>query len=102
MAPRGIALHPTQVYESAANFVIFLFVMALRKKERFQGKLFWVYLLLYSVMRFIVEFYRDDPRGWVVPNALSTAQAIGIPAALLAIYMLLKKKTPCPATGKEK
>ena len=53
-------------------------------------------------MRFIVEFYRDDPRGWVVPNALSTAQAIGIPAALLAIYMLLKKKTPCPATGKEK
>jgi phosphatidylglycerol:prolipoprotein diacylglycerol transferase len=77
--------------------VIFLVLMAIRKQERFQGKLFWFYLLSYSVMRFIVEFYRDDPRGWVVPNVLSTAQAIGIPAALLATYMLLKKKTPSTA-----
>ena len=90
------------MYESAANLVIFLVVMALRKKEPFQGKLFWVYLLLYSVMRFIVEFYRDDPRGWVIPNALSTAQAIGIPAAILAIFMLLKKKNPSPAARKRK
>jgi phosphatidylglycerol:prolipoprotein diacylglycerol transferase len=76
--------------------VIFLVLVAIRKRERFQGKLFWFYLLFYSVMRFIVEFYRDDPRGWVVPNVLSTAQAIGIPAALLAIYMLLKKLSPPP------
>ena len=76
--------------------------MAMRKKERVRGKLFWFYLLFYSVMRFIVEFYRDDPRGWVVPNVLSTAQAIGIPAALLAIYMLLKKVSPSPkARGSE-
>ncbi len=88
------------MYESAANFVIFLVLMAIRKKERFQGKLFWVYLLFYSVMRFFVEFYRDDPRGWVVPNTLSTAQAIGIPAALLATYMLLRKKEL--STRKEK
>ena len=85
------------MYESAANFVIFLVLMAIRKKERFQGKLFWVYLLSYSVMRFFVEFYRDDPRGWVIPNTLSTAQAIGIPAVVLAIYMLVRKKNPSPS-----
>jgi phosphatidylglycerol:prolipoprotein diacylglycerol transferase len=76
--------------------VIFLVLMAVRKKEWVRGKLFWYYLLLYSVMRFIVEFYRDDPRGWVVPNVLSAAQAIGIPAAFLATYMLLKKVSPSP------
>ena len=102
MAPRGIALHPTQVYESAANFVIFLVLMAIRKKDRFQGKLFWVYLLSYSVMRFFVEFFRDDPRGWVIPNTLSTAQAIGIPAAILAIYMLLRKNAPSPSVRSSK
>ncbi len=80
--------------------MIFVVLMAMRKKERFRGKLFWFYLLFYSVMRFIVEFYRDDPRGWVVPNVLSTAQAIGIPAALLAIYMLLKKVSPSPKARK--
>jgi phosphatidylglycerol:prolipoprotein diacylglycerol transferase len=82
--------------------VIFLVLMAVRKKEWVRGKLFWYYLLFYSVMRFIVEFYRDDPRGWVVPNVLSTAQAIGIPAALLAIYMLLRKKEPSLSIRKEK
>jgi len=51
-------------------------------------------------MRFIVEFYRDDPRGWVVPNALSTAQAIGIPAAFLAVYMLLRKKNPSSSAAR--
>jgi phosphatidylglycerol:prolipoprotein diacylglycerol transferase len=85
------------VYESAANFVIFLVLMAIRKKDRFQGKLFWVYLLSYSVMRFFVEFFRDDPRGWVIPQILSTSQAIGIAAAVLAIYMLLRKKAPSPS-----
>ena len=76
--------------------MIFLVLMGIRKKERFRGKLFWFYLLFYSTARFIIEFYRDDPRGWVVSNVLSTAQAIGISAALLAIYMLLKKVSPSP------
>ena len=91
LAPRGIPLHPTQLYESAATFLIFLVLMGIRKKERFRGKLFWFYLLSYSTARFIIEFYRDDPRGWVIPQVLSSAQAIGIPAAVLAVYMLLKK-----------
>ena len=65
--------------------------MGIRKKERFRGKLFWLYLLFYSSARFIIEFYRDDPRGWVIPQALSSAQAVAIPAVILAVYMLLKK-----------
>ena len=85
------------MYESAADFLFFAVMMALRKKERFQGKLFWLYLLLYSAMRFIVEFFRDDPRGWVIPQTLSTSQAIGIAAAVLAIFMLLRKKAPSPS-----
>jgi len=71
--------------------LIFLVLMGIRKKERFRGKLFWFYLLFYSTARFIIEFYRDDPRGWVIPQVLSSAQAIGIPAVILAVYMLLRK-----------
>ena len=91
LAPRGIPLHPTQVYESAAAFSIFLLLMAIRKKERFRGRLFWIYLLLYSSARFTIEFFRDDPRGWVIPQALSSAQAVAIPAVILAVYMLVRK-----------
>lgn len=94
LAPLGIPLHPTQLYESAATFGIFLALIFMRRAKRFQGQLFWYYLLFYSMVRFIIEFYRGDPRGWAIPNVLSTAQAIGIPVALLALFMILRKKSP--------
>ncbi len=93
LAPLGIPLHPTQIYESAGTFAIFLILMVMRRKERFQGRIFWYYLLLYSILRFFIEFYRGDPRGWVIQEALSTSQAIAIPAVLLALYMVFRKRT---------
>ena len=92
LAPLGVALHPTQIYESAATFGIFIALLAMRKSKRFAGQLIWYYLLFYSAARFIIEFYRDDPRGWAIPGVLSTAQGIGIPVALLALFMLLRRK----------
>jgi phosphatidylglycerol:prolipoprotein diacylglycerol transferase len=62
----------------------------MRTQPRFQGKLFWFYLLFYSTARFIIEMYRNDPRGWVIPQVLSTAQAVGVIAIPLAVYMLLR------------
>lgn len=100
LAPLGLPLHPTQLYESAATFIIFLVLRAMRTKQRFQGKLFWFYLFFYSTARFIIEFFRNDPRGWAIPQVLSTAQAVGVMAIPLAIYMLLRKK-PDPAMVKK-
>lgn len=94
LAPRGIPLHPTQLYESMATFAIFLSLMIMRRRPRFQGKIFWFYLLFYSLARFLIEFFRGDPRGWLIPQILSPAQGIGILAAILAIYMLGRKKSP--------
>jgi phosphatidylglycerol:prolipoprotein diacylglycerol transferase len=93
LAPLGIPLHPTQLYESAATFGIFMALIAMRRSKRFQGRLIWYYFLFYSTARFIIEFYRGDPRGWFIPGLLSTAQAIGIPVALLALFMILRKKS---------
>jgi len=92
LAPPGNPLHPTQLYESAATFLIFLTLIFMRRREHFQGKLIWYYLLLYSVARFGIEYFRGDPRGFLIPGYLSVSQAIGIPAFLIAVYMLLRKK----------
>jgi phosphatidylglycerol---prolipoprotein diacylglyceryl transferase len=95
LAPLGIPLHPTQLYESGATLAIFIALVFMRRVKLFQGKLLWYYLLFYSIARFIIELYRGDPRGWLIPDVLSTSQAIGIPAALLALYMIWRK-TPSP------
>jgi phosphatidylglycerol:prolipoprotein diacylglycerol transferase len=91
LAPLGVALHPTQIYESAATFGIFFALITMRKSKRFAGQLFWYYLLFYSAARFIIEFYRGDPRGWAIPGFISAAQGIAIPLALLALFMLFFK-----------
>jgi phosphatidylglycerol:prolipoprotein diacylglycerol transferase len=91
----GIPLHPTQLYESAGEFINFLILITLRRYKSFNGQLFMAYLLLYSVLRFIVEFFRGDvSRGFIINN-LSISQGISILIFLIAIIglIILRKRS---------
>jgi phosphatidylglycerol:prolipoprotein diacylglycerol transferase len=79
-APPGTPLHPTQLYESAALFLLgaFLFFFVKRGKGR-PGTAALLYLVLYSAARFAIEGFRGDAiRGFVLGGALSTSQAIAL------------------------
>lgn len=75
-APGGIIRHPTQIYSSIFDFILAIFLFWYSKKERKEGSTFSLYVIIYSIGRFIVEFLRDDPRGNV--GTLSTSQFISI------------------------
>ena len=86
--PLGVPLHPTQLYEAGAELLILVFLLATEKLGRkFAGRTFWLYMLLYAVSRYIIEFYRGDERGNVGP--FSTSQFISLLLAPLAVAMLL-------------
>jgi phosphatidylglycerol:prolipoprotein diacylglycerol transferase len=86
--PLNVPLHPTQLYESAAGLIILLLLLALERRGRsFPGRTFWLFVLFYSISRFIIEFYRGDDRG-VVLNLLSTSQFISVVLAPLSLIML--------------
>ncbi len=86
--PLGVPLHPTQVYEAGAELVILLALLWTERKGRqFAGRTFWLYMLLYAISRFVIEFYRGDERGTV--GVFSTSQFISILLAPLAILMLV-------------
>jgi prolipoprotein diacylglyceryl transferase len=55
------ARHPTQLYESFLNFLIFIFLWRARKNTKFAGQLFLYYLILYSLARSFVEVFRESP-----------------------------------------
>jgi len=95
LARLNFSLHPTQVYEAIGSLAIFLFLNWKRRRKTFDGQLFWLFLLFYAVIRFIIEFFRDDPRGFLFGEMLSTSQGIGIILALGSLFMLfyLKKRT---------
>jgi len=83
-----VPLHPTQLYEAGAELLILGFLLMFERKGRpFPGRTFWAYILLYAVSRFVIEFYRGDPRGMV--GSLSTSQFVSILLAPVAIIMLI-------------
>src|SRR3984893_1002076 len=87
--PLNVPLHPTQLYEAGAEAIILgVLLMTERNGRPFPGRTFWLYILLYAISRFIIEFYRGDERGSV--GMFSTSQFISIILAPLAIVMLVR------------
>jgi phosphatidylglycerol:prolipoprotein diacylglycerol transferase len=94
--PMDTPLHPSQLYESAAAFLLFLFLLWLADRKRFHGQVVLAYAAGYSVIRFALEFWRGDgDRGTVFGGVLSTSQAIAIVLVLGAATLYVRlRKTP--------
>ena len=93
--PIDTYLHPTQLYESFSMLIVFFFLLWLHKHKRFSGQVILLYALLYSVIRFVIEFFRNDPRGDILGlttmTGLSTSQIISIIVGVGALVLLVMK-----------
>jgi len=93
----GSLRHPSQLYEAfLEGFLIFVFFCFYRKKKHFDGELIAIYGMLYSLARFIAEFFRepDVQLGFVLEGWMSMGQVLSILMALisLALYLYLAQK----------
>lgn len=64
-------LHPAQMYESILNYILFGILWARRKSVKYDGQLFFTYLIGFSINRFIVEFFRTNPIFYRTINSCS-------------------------------
>jgi phosphatidylglycerol:prolipoprotein diacylglycerol transferase len=75
--------------------VVFGFLLWLHKRKRFDGQVILFYVLIYSVVRFLVEFLRDDPRGDILGlttlTGLSTSQLVSIVLGIASAIILLTR-----------
>ena len=97
----ALHLHPTQLYESFAMLAVFGILVYLHTKKRFNGQVLIGYMILYPIVRFAIEFFRDDPRGDVfgltTATGLSTSQIISLLVAFGAVvFMIYRLKTASP------
>jgi phosphatidylglycerol---prolipoprotein diacylglyceryl transferase len=81
--PLGIPLHPTQLYEAFAEFLIFGVLYWRIRKPHSSGSIISLYLMLYSTARFIVEFFRFHEQGNLWGGPLDTSQWLSIALFLL-------------------
>jgi len=88
----NVLRHPTQIYMSTYNFIIFLISLyLLKRKNIFIGFSGLVSIILYTLFRFIVEFYRADFRGNFYYISLS--QYISILIFIITVSILINKIT---------
>jgi phosphatidylglycerol:prolipoprotein diacylglycerol transferase len=84
--PLNTPLHPTQLYEAFAEFLIFGILYWRIRRRHVSGEIIGLYLLLYSTVRFIVEFFRNHEQGNLWGGPLDTSQWISIGLFLLGLY----------------
>ncbi|MCS6925698.1 MAG: prolipoprotein diacylglyceryl transferase [Candidatus Binatia bacterium] len=102
--PPGVRVHPTALYESAAYLLIFALLWRCRTIPHRPGALFWGYLLLAGVARFLLEFVRLNPPLLL---GLSLAQVLSLVVAAIGSIMLLQRQdahqaVPLPRLVREK
>lgn len=84
--PLGVPLHPTQLYEFAYNLIILGALMWARPRIKSDGLLFWMFVTLYGLFRFIVEFFRANPTFYLGMSASQLFSAVLAAAGLTVIF----------------
>ncbi len=96
--PLNVPLHPSQLYESIYEFLVFFLLVFSSRKQFSTGNLIWTFVLLYSMGRFLIEFTRGDlDRGFWGP--LSTSQWLC--GLLIGVLLILNRVRSTCDTGQE-
>ena len=102
--PFGIALpghlqrlHPTQVYSSVFLFLTFIALKRMYHRKRFDGEVFFSYLLIFSAGRFFIDFLRGDLR--IVYFGLRTSQFISLAIFMIAFLCLRFRRANAKTKG---
>lgn len=82
--PLNVPLHPTQLYESVCEAILFAFLYWRIGRKHNPGEIFGLYLILYSVARFFIEFVRNHEQS--LELGLSITQWISLAALAAGIW----------------
>ncbi|WAW15596.1 prolipoprotein diacylglyceryl transferase [Peptostreptococcus equinus] len=88
----GQKVHPTFLYESISNVLIFILLFKLSKNKKYDGQLMVVYMVLYSIVRFFVEALRTDSLMFGPIKMAQFISILGICLGIIIHIILLKRK----------
>ena len=94
--PLDKTLHPVQLYESAADLLIFFLLFRRAQQKHPSGQVIGLYMVLYSTARVIIEFYRVHEQSLVGPFSLTQWIALGVLVAGAVILARTRTAAPQP------
>jgi phosphatidylglycerol:prolipoprotein diacylglycerol transferase len=99
LAPLHVSLYPTQIFEAFGGLAIFLVLLFVHGKRKFEGQVFLWYLILHSTARLVAERFRGDERGFISGTEMTATQLVatlllvGSVTGLLILRSRWEKKT---------
>ena len=98
LPPTYIPVHPTQIYEMASYFLVFVYLRYRKQNQNFTGELMLEYLFLVGFSRFMIEFIRTNDK---LLMGLTGAQYISILMMLIGLYQMWKYRRKYPVLNKK-
>ena len=89
-ADQVLRVHPTQLYESSAAFVMFAVLMWMNRRAHPRGRVFGAFLIMLGIERFLVEIVRAKDDRFLGPFTI--AQLFSVIAAIIGIYLVAKRR----------
>jgi len=92
------AVHPTQIYEAGLNLVNFVVLLIIKGRSKADGRAFAFYLTNYGIIRFLVEYFRNDEgrsylfRGASPLASLSIQQLLSGAVIVAGLWMLKRRR----------
>jgi len=99
--PLNTSIHPAQLYEAVLNFLNFFILFLFLRKKKFDGQVFSFYIINYSIIRYVVEFYRGDhPEKLFLIQGSSAYLSFSVPQLFcvlgiiggIILYLILRKR----------
>lgn len=87
----GVMHHPTFLYESVWNMLVFALLLVLRRYNPLRGEVFLTYIMAYSIGRFFIEGLRTDSL-YVLNTPIRTAQVLSIILIIGAIGLMIYRR----------
>jgi phosphatidylglycerol:prolipoprotein diacylglycerol transferase len=94
IGPNGVPLHPVALYETILMAIVFVILMLVWRKRAFDGQIFWIYVIIHSIVRGgIIEWFRGDHGPVFI--GLTGQQLISVFTFIVGIimYIYLAKKS---------
>jgi len=83
--------HPSQIYASFKNLLIFFTLWTIKDKKLPKGFMFWLFVVMYSALRFTVEFFREpDPQLGFIIGWLTMGQILSIIMFVIGIFFIIR------------
>jgi phosphatidylglycerol:prolipoprotein diacylglycerol transferase len=85
----GLPVHPTQLYDSFANLLLYLGLAWLYRRKKFDGQVFAVFLIGYAVLRSTVEIFRGDYQTGEIHAGLTPGQLVSVIIVVIGVALLV-------------